>query len=75
MVWNFWHLLISISIQSALSCCKVNYHKSNPTTHHPDCRVTAHEHQGQELQPLQSENELVKEGAVDDQRNGNSKVQ
>lgn len=55
----------------SLSCCKVNYHESNPATHDSNGRVTAHEHQGQELQPLQSENDLVQDGAVDDQWDGN----
>lgn len=59
----------------SLSCCKVNHHKSNPATHDSNGRVTAHEHQGQELQPLQSENDLVQDGAVDDQWDGNGQVQ
>lgn len=54
--------------------CKINDHKPNPASDNSKGTVTAHEHQWQELEPIPSEDQLVPQGTVDNQRNRNGQV-
>lgn len=54
---------------------KVYHHKSKPAPHYPQGRVAAREHERHKLVAIQAKDELVDQGAVQDQRNANRDIQ